>query len=162
MMKNRKIQVTLECFIKKDDRYLLLHRHKNKKIMPGVWMAPGGRREFNEGLFTAARREVEEETGLKIKNLRLRAVGNAHLKDLDEEFYFFMVVADYEQGELKGNADDGDFAWLTKEEVMSLDNLLAELKHVLPHILSDDPKVISYKAVYEKGNDMSFFEIEKN
>ena len=37
--------------------------------MPDVWMTQGGHREFNEGLFECTRREVLEETGLKIKNL---------------------------------------------------------------------------------------------
>lgn len=156
----RNIAVTLECFIKKGDKYLMLHRHPGKKIMPDVWMAPGGHREFNEGLFETARREVMEETGLKIKNLKLKAVGNAYLKDLDQEFFFFMVLADYDSGVLKQKIDDGEFVWLSKEEVLALDNLLAELKKVLPHILSENLEVISYKAVYEKGNEMSFFDME--
>jgi 8-oxo-dGTP diphosphatase len=158
----RNIAVTLECFIKKGDKYLMLHRHSDKKIMPGVWMAPGGHREFNEGLFEAARREVKEETGLKIKNLKLKAVGNAYLKDLDKEFYFYMVTADYDSGDLKQKVDDGEFVWMEKNEILKLDRLLAELKTVLPHILSDSVGVISYKAVYDKGNDMTFFELESS
>lgn len=159
---NRNIAVTLECFIKKGNKYLMLHRHPNKKIMPGIWMAPGGHREFNEGLFEAARREVMEETGLKVKNLKLKAVGNAHLKDLDKEFYFFMVTADYDSGDLKQNVEDGEFVWLDKKEILKLDRLLAELKTVLPHILSETEGVISYKAVYDKGNEMTFFELESS
>lgn len=158
----RNISVTLECFIRKGDKYLMLHRHPEKKIMPDVWMAPGGHREFNEGLFEAARREVLEETGLKVKNLKLKAVGNAYLKDLDREFYFFMILADYDSGDLKQKIDDGEFVWMNKAEVLRQDNLLAELKKVLPHILSDSQEVISYKAVYEKGNEMSFFELESS
>lgn len=80
-MKPRNILVTLECFIQKDGEYLMLHRNPDKRIMPNVWMAPGGKREFNEGLFTATRREVLEETGLQIKNLRIKAVGNAYLRE---------------------------------------------------------------------------------
>lgn len=87
-MSQRNISVALECFIKKDGKYLMLHRNPTKKIMPGVWMAPGGKREHNEGLFECARREIFEETGLKIKNLQIKATGNAYLKDLDLEVYF--------------------------------------------------------------------------
>src|SRR5579864_2542948 len=83
-MKSRNILVTLECFVKKDNTYLMLHRNKDKRIMPDVWMAPGGKREFNEGLFECARREVLEETGLEIKNLRIKVSGNGYLKDLDQ------------------------------------------------------------------------------
>lgn len=157
----RNIVVTLECFVKKGNKYLLLHRNKTKRIMPDIWMAPGGHREFNEGLFACARREIEEETGLKIKNLQIKAVGNAYVKDIDQEFYFHMLVADYAGGVLKTHDEDGTFEWLTKEQIMKLDKLLPELKEILPHVLSDSKDVISYRAVYDKGTQMSFFEIER-
>lgn len=139
----------------------MLHRDKNKRIMPDVWMAPGGHREFNEGLFECARREVMEETGLKIKNLQVKAVGNAYLKDLKQEFFFTFVRADFAGGILKPKVDDGEFVWLTVEEIMKLDNLLAETKKVAPYIFDNTDKVVSYKAVYEKGNEMTEFYLEK-
>lgn len=157
----RNIVVTLECFVKKGSKYLLLHRNKNKRIMPDVWMAPGGHREFNEGLFECARREILEETGLQIKNIRIKVVGNAFLKDLNQEFFFHMLVADYAGGVLKPKDDDGDFVWLTKKEILNKKTLLAELKYVIPHITSKSTKVLSYKAVYKKGNEMILFTMEE-
>lgn len=160
--KNRRnIVVTLECFVKKDGKYLMLHRSKDKRIMPGVWMAPGGKREFNEGLFEAARREILEETGLRIKNLRIQATGNAYLKDLDQELYFHFITADYGSGKLKQNSKDGKLEWLTPREISKLDNLLSEIREVLPYIFRNNNKCISYKAVYEEGNKMTDFKIEK-
>lgn len=157
----RNIFVTLECFVKKNGKYLMLHRNSDKKIMPGVWMAPGGKREFNEGLFECARREIKEETGLEIKNLHIRAQGNAYLKDLDQEFYFHFVFADYSRGKLKQNRKDGELVWLTPKQILEKTDVLAEIKKVAPYIFSRDNKVISYKAVYGSGNTMTFFEIEK-
>jgi 8-oxo-dGTP diphosphatase len=157
----RNAVVTLECFVKKGDKYLLLHRNPTKRIMPDIWMAPGGHREFNEGLFACARREVLEETGLQIKNIQIKATGNAYVKDIDQEFFFHMLVADYAGGELKTNEQDGTFEWLTKEQILKLDKLLPELKHILPHILAEKSDVLSYTAYYEKGTEMTAFEIEK-
>lgn len=157
----RNIVVTLECFVKKGNTYLLLHRNPQKRIMPGIWMAPGGHREFNEGVFECARREVWEETGLKIKNLRIKATGNAYVKDIDQEFFFHMVTADFAGGTLKTNEEDGEFKWLTKKAIMKLDKLLPELKHILPHILSNKKTVLSYTAFYETGTEMTAFTIEK-
>src|SRR3989344_8606814 len=160
MTKQRNIAVTLECFIKKGNRYLMLHRNKNKKIMPDVWMAPGGKREFNEGLFEAARREILEETGLTIKNLKIKATGCAYLKDLDQELYFHFVFADYAGGSLIENSEDGKLVWLTKREIAKLDNLLAEIHKLMPYLFDESNKIISYSAVYEKGNKMTEFAIE--
>ena len=159
-MRKRNIVVTLECFVKRGNKYLMLRRRSDKRIMPGVWMAPGGHREFNEGLFECARREIKEETGLSIKNIKVKIAGNAYLADLDQEFYFHLLVADYAGGKLKQKVDDGEFVWLNEKEILKLDNLLAELRKVIPHIFSDNKDVISYKAVYEKGNKMTEFVLE--
>jgi 8-oxo-dGTP pyrophosphatase MutT (NUDIX family) len=157
----RNIYVTLQCFVKKDGKYLMLHRGPHKKVMPNVWMAPGGKKEFNEGVFECARREIKEETNLDIKNLHILCTGNAFLKDLGEELFFHLVGADYAGGELPESPEDGKFEWLTLEEILKLNDLLAELKDVLPIILGDNPKVISYCAEYEAGNKMTEFNIEK-
>ena len=128
--------------------------------MPDVWMAPGGKRDFNEGLFECARREIREETNLEIQNLRVIATGCALLKDINMELYFHFVGADYKSGEIPSDPEDGELRWLSLEEILGLDNLLAELKEVLPVILKANAPLVSYKAVYEQGNDMSFFAFE--
>jgi len=157
----RNIIATLECFVRKDGKYLMLHRSSEKRIMPGVWMAPGGKREACEGLFECARREILEETGLKIKNLRIKAAGCAYLKDINQELNIHFLTADYADRELKQDPNNGELVWLMPEEIAKLDNLLAEIHEILPHIFSDDGNVISYHAVYERGNDMVEFRIEE-
>lgn len=161
MSKPRNIAVTLECFVKKDGKYLMLHRSPSKRIMPDVWMAPGGHREFNEGLFACARREVKEETGLDIKNLRVIATGNAHLQDLDQEFFFHFVEADYAGGEVIAEPEDGELVWLTPEEMLKQDNMLAEIREILPYLFSDKREVVSYTAVYRSGNELLELTIEE-
>lgn len=138
----------------------MLHRGKHKRIMPDVWMAPGGHIEFNEGLFEAARREVLEETGLKIKNIRIKAVGTAFLKDLNQEFFFHFVFADYAGGKVVQNEHDGKLVWLTQKEIAKLPTLLAEIREILPYLFKKDAKIISYKATYDHGNKMTSFELE--
>ena len=75
------------------------------------------------------------------------------------EFHF--IFADYAGGELKQNEEDGTLVWLTPEEIIKLDNLLAEIHEVAPHIFNNKYSMISYKVVYEKGNRMSDFILER-
>ena len=159
-MCSRRISVTTECFVEKDGKWLMLRRHPGKRILPNVWIGPGGHREFCEGLFKCTRREIKEETGLDITDLRIRATGIAYLQDIDQEFSFHILTAKYAGGELPVEATDGEFAWLTLEEIANLDNLFAELKHLIPRLFKNDSEVMSIRAVYSKGNELVEFEIE--
>lgn len=157
---NTSTVIAIECFIRKDSSYLMLKRAQNKALMPGFWVGPGGQKELTEGLFECTRREVKEETNLEIDNIRIRATGVSYVEELDLELQLYHLTANYADGYLKGNKKDGNLAWFTVHEILELDNLLPELREILPHIFSDDPKVISYKAQYQNGNTMTFFEIE--
>ncbi len=157
---NRNIVVSLECFVRKDGKYLMLERDAGKRIMPGALMAPGGKREFNEGLFVCARREVLEETGLRIKNLRIKATGNAYLHDLDQEFYFHFVFANYAGGVLTKNCPEGKLVWLTPSEILSHERVLAEIRLLGNRLFSTTNEVLSYTAVYTSGNTLESFTIE--
>lgn len=159
--KDRPMIAGLQCFVRKNGKYLMLKRHDSKQIMPGVWMAPGGTREFSEGLFACARREILEEAGLKIKNLSVRAVGVAFLKDINQEIHFHFLTADFAAGKLKPETGVGKLEWLKPEEILLLENLLSEHTHILPHVFSKKPQVISFRCVYSKGNDLEEITVEK-
>ena len=57
----------------------------------GYYAAPGGHIEFGESFEQAARREVSEETGLEIVDLRLLSVGNYFFKREDGERHYIDV-----------------------------------------------------------------------
>jgi len=52
------------------DEVLLVKRSQNSRTEPGQWSRPGGQVEFGEHGATATEREVEEETGIKVKVVR--------------------------------------------------------------------------------------------
>ncbi|HET7361057.1 MAG TPA: NUDIX hydrolase [Salinimicrobium sp.] len=75
---HQNIAVTTDCAIfysnKKEIKILLVQR-KNEPFK-GKWALPGGFLEEDEPLETGARRELQEETGLQVKNLQqIKAFG---------------------------------------------------------------------------------------
>jgi len=57
----------------------------------GYYAAPGGLIEFGESFEQAARREVSEETGLEIADLKLLSIGNYVFKREDGERHYIDV-----------------------------------------------------------------------
>ena len=63
-------QTTL-CYLERDGQYLMLHRVKKEHDENhDKWIGVGGKFEDKESPEDCVRREVLEETGLRVKNLR--------------------------------------------------------------------------------------------
>jgi len=59
------------AIINRKNKILVLKRNKLAAKYPNVWDLPGGHLKNGENLDQGAKREVEEETGLKVKDLNL-------------------------------------------------------------------------------------------
>ena len=81
--KNRPL-VGVSVLIRQGARILLEKR--SKAPMEGAWKAPGGHMEFGEIPEHAALREVHEELGIEIDNLKFRTVTN----DVFNEFFIYV------------------------------------------------------------------------
>jgi len=65
----------------------------------GVWCIPGGHLEYGEEFTDCAIREVKEETGLDIANVRFGTVTNNINNKEDRHYVTVVMVADYIDGE---------------------------------------------------------------
>jgi 8-oxo-dGTP diphosphatase len=59
-------KLAVDCIILVDGRVLIIHRRNP----PHGWALPGGFVEYGETVEDAVRREMKEETGLDLENLR--------------------------------------------------------------------------------------------
>jgi len=80
----------------KDDR-VLLGKRKNSHGAD-TWAFPGGHLEFNESITDCAAREVFEETGLGIKNLRCGPYTNDIFAAENKHYVTLFVLADHDSG----------------------------------------------------------------
>ena len=81
------------------DGKVLLGKRKNSHGS-GTWHFPGGHLEFNESIEACARREVFEETGLRIKNIRLGPYTNDMFAKEQKHYITLFAVAEYDSGVL--------------------------------------------------------------
>ena len=82
------------------DNKILLGKRKNSHGS-GTWQFPGGHLEFNESIKDCARRELFEETGIKIKKLRFGPYTNDIFQKEKKHYITLFVVADYDSGVLE-------------------------------------------------------------
>lgn len=94
--KAKKALIGIGVFVFKNGKFLMGKRrnaHGN-----GTWSIPGGHLEFNETFEDTAKREVMEETGLKINNVRFGAVTNDVFKTEDKHYVTIWVLSNWESG----------------------------------------------------------------
>jgi 8-oxo-dGTP diphosphatase len=114
-----KIQkVGVSAFIYKDGKILMVKRAKTESPFPGNWEIPGGGVEFGEDTEAAAKREVKEETNLKIKIAHAYSVfsyvwNKTHRVDIQ---YLCRPL----NSKIKLSGEHEEYLWATKNEVKKL------------------------------------------
>lgn len=119
-MSRQNISVTTDSVIffsgEGDTKVLLVKRKKDP--YKGSWALPGGFLEEGEPLEDGAKRELEEETGLKVKKLKqLRAFGTPGRDPRGRtiSIVFFGEITSEEK--VKGNDDAEEAKWFNLDEL---------------------------------------------
>ena len=137
--KPRFFHIVVAGIIIKDKSVLLLQRHENENVLPGLWELPSGKREFGESSVTALTREVHEETGLSV------AINNPfsvfeYLIEKETEIrnttqINFLISMEKPNQKPIVSGEHQSAKWFSKKEIESLENISAEVKNILLLIL---------------------------
>lgn len=93
-----------------DERVLLMRRNKAPNL--GLWVAPGGKIELGESPRDAARREMQEETGLEVEDMVWRGYCTEVSPLPDWQWMLFIYVARRFRGTLQPDLREGALAWV--------------------------------------------------
>lgn len=125
---DNKHNISVTGIIIKDGKYLITKRALTKKAFPGMWTVPGGNLEaddyINERKDTGShwynilektlRREVKEEVGLEIQNIKY-LTSMIFLKG-EDPVLIISLYADYDKGMVVLDEDSIDYKWVSLEE----------------------------------------------
>lgn len=136
---------TTLCYVEQDGKYLMLHRTKKEQdINKGKYIGIGGHLEHGESPDECILREAYEETGLRLKNPKLRGLITFVIDDMDE--YTFLYTCKDFSGEIH-ECDEGELKWVSKD---SLDKIpLWEGDKVFLPMLDEREDFFTIKLVYE-------------
>ena len=134
MIRSTKI---ITCFLKKEDKILILKRSNKVKSMKGLWAGISGIIEKNEAPLQRAKIEIFEEVGINDNEIKL-------IKESDEirimspqyenhEWEVYPFLFSTENSKIRLNWENSEHKWIKVEEipnyetVPSLDKVLFSL-----------------------------------
>ena len=115
-----------------DQEVLLVKR--NKEPNKGQWSIPGGKQMIGETAIDAAKRELLEETGVKVNQLLLVDVVDAIIPDVEGKIKYHYTLVDYmgqwQSGESRPGDDAQEVRWVRLNE-LSLYSLLEKTMNII-------------------------------
>lgn len=122
------------CFVLHGDAVLLMKRAPHKRVFPNRYNGVGGHLERDEDPLIGAVREIKEETGLDVFDVRLRGVHNINTGG-DGGIVLFTFTAHSDSRDITVESPEGSLHWIPTAEIAGLD-LVEDLPYILPRVLA--------------------------
>lgn len=141
------------CYIFDGDRALMIR--KKKYPFTGYIVAPGGKFEDGETPSDCIEREIMEETGLKIKDYKLKIVTSEVGPEYCRWLLYLFVCRNFE-GEVRAS-EEGELLWVKIDELTS-EKMSDVDKKALPYVLDENRYFM--KLRYDENRNCTIEEIK--
>ena len=125
---------TTLCYIRSGERYLMLYRdRKSGDPNKGKWLGIGGKIEPGETPDECCRREVLEETGLRVRSVKFHGVIKFRADEYEDEDMYLYSTDDFEPADegalahyrktgefVPGECSEGRLEWIDASELLTL------------------------------------------
>jgi 8-oxo-dGTP diphosphatase len=134
------------CFVTHGDEVLLLRGAPRKRLWTGLYNGVGGHLEHSEDIRSAVLREVKEETGLNVDEIRLRGVVHVDVDDPTLGVLFFVFTATA-PGKQLVSTHEGSLEWFNAQD-LPFAEMVEDLPVILPMVLAMGPTAPPFFAAY--------------
>lgn len=115
--------VVIAVIVNRDRKYLLGLRNETMENGGGDWALFGGHLNVGEDIKSGCVREIKEETGLTINNLKKR-ITNRKSTHVEHVFCCFYSGSD---DDVVLNSEHSEFGWFSYDEIKEIDNLMDDV-----------------------------------
>jgi 8-oxo-dGTP diphosphatase len=131
-------------FVFHGEDVLLMKRAPHKRVFPNQYNGLGGHIERDEDPYQSAIREIKEESGLDVHDVRLRAIHNI---DSGQSTGIMLMVfsAQSNSREITVTSDEGTLHWIPIAQLSEYD-LVEDIPLILPRIATMQPDEPPYFA----------------
>lgn len=159
---SKPVRKAVRCYLIKNDKIIVTkYKEPNKKA--GYYEIPGGKIEEGEQPEQTAIREMQEETGIIVKDLKNK--GNLTIEYPDRKFEFVVFLADDYQGKPL-QFEDNSSAWIDINDLLQKEKILASIqllkKEYINGLINENYTFNMYIKVNEQENilDINYKEKE--
>jgi 8-oxo-dGTP diphosphatase len=121
------------CFVVRGDYVLLMRRAPHKRVFPNQYNGLGGHIESDEDPLSSAQREIAEESGLHISDLRLVAIHHINTGQATG-ILLFVFVGHTDESCIAAETPEGTLEWVHIQRLAEYD-LVEDLPLILPEYL---------------------------
>ena len=116
------MRVIVSAVIEREDKFLFGKKQTNRGPYPNTWHLLGGGLEKGESLTDAVKREVFEEAGIRIADIKPVSFDEdiePNKRGIKTHYIFLVFMAKYKSGKLKAKDDITELAWIGKPSLSS-------------------------------------------
>ncbi len=142
------------CFLLSEEDVLLLYGAPDKSLWANRYNGIGGHVEPGEDIYSAARREIAEEAGVPIADLRLRGVVHV-APEGDEPSVIMFVFTARALSPFVRSSPEGTPVWVPRDMVGSLEGVVEDVPVLLEWALTmppDAPPFFACSTRDKQGN----------
>ena len=137
------------CLVFHQNEILMIKGGPHKK-WSGMYNALGGHVEKGESIIDSAKREIKEESGLEVKNTKLRGV--VHTTGFFDLNVIMFVTSSYADSKNVTSNDEGELKWVKISDIDKI-NAFEDIKPIIKHVLEMKPKDIFIGTSKYDGKD---------